>query len=59
MYVGNYKSMSLLTSVSIKEEHKKDYMSMRNWLGQKGMSLGDFLIESYKKSTPKKTLTKI
>lgn len=59
MYVGKHKSMSIQTSLSIRDDYRKDYISMRNWLLQQRMSMGDFLIESYKKSTPSKTLTKI
>ena len=42
-----YTNMSILTSLSIKDEHKKEYNSMRNWLKQKNISMGDYLIEKY------------
>jgi len=36
--------MSLITTLSVKEEYKNEYYSMRNWLKQKNMSMGDYLI---------------
>ena len=39
--------MSIMTSLSIKDEHKAEYNSMRNWLRQKNISMGDYLIEKY------------
>jgi len=36
--------MSLITTLSVKEEHKNEYYSMRNWLKQRNMSIGDYLI---------------
>lgn len=37
-------AMSLITTLSVKEEYKNEYYSMRNWLKQKNMSMGDYLI---------------
>lgn len=37
-------AMSLITTLSVKDEHKNNYYSMRNWLKQKNMSMGDYLI---------------
>ena len=39
--------MSLITTLSVKEEHKDEYYSMRNWLRQKNMSMGDYLISKW------------
>ena len=39
--------MSLITSVSIREENKSKYFAMRNWLSMKNMSMGDYLIENW------------
>ena len=36
--------MSLITTLSVKEEYKNEYYSMRNWLKQRNMSIGDYLI---------------
>ena len=41
--------MSLVTSVSIREEHKPKYRAMRNWLSMKNMSMGDYMIENWDK----------
>lgn len=56
-----FTSMSLLTSLSIKEEHRNEYNSMRNWLRQRKISLGDYIIDRYKQEFHSKieTLTKI
>ena len=56
-----FTSMSLLTSLSIKEEHRNEYNSMRNWLRQRKISLGDYIIDRYKQEFDSKieTLTKI
>ncbi len=43
MYIG-YTTMSLITTLSVKEQYKDEYYSMRNWLKQKNISIGDYLI---------------
>lgn len=40
--------MSVLTSLSIREENRKDYNAMRVWLCEKNMSMGDYLISSFR-----------
>ena len=40
--------MSVLTSLSIREENRKDYNAMRIWLCEKNMSMGDYLITSFR-----------
>lgn len=39
--------MSYLTSLSIKDEHHPKYLALRNWLNQKNMGMGDYLIEKF------------
>ena len=46
MYMFN-TTMSLITTLSVKEEHKNNYYTMRNWLKQKNMSMGDFIISKF------------
>ena len=41
------QTMSLITTLSVKEEHKTKYYTMRNWLNQKNMSMGDYLISKF------------
>jgi hypothetical protein len=49
MYYIRYKEpMSLITTLSIKEEYKQDYFFMRNYLLQTNQSIGDYLIHSYR-----------
>ncbi len=43
MYIG-YTTMSLITTLSVKEQYKDEYYSMRNCLKQKNISIGDYLI---------------
>ena len=53
--------MSLITSVSIREENKSKYFAMRNWLSMKNMSMGDYLLENWDNQferTQQKVLTK-
>ena len=40
--------MSVLTSVSIREENRKDYNALRIWLCEKNMSMGDYLVTSFR-----------
>lgn len=40
-------TMSLITTLSVKEEHKTKYYTMRNWLNQRNMSMGDYLISKF------------
>ena len=40
-------TMSLITTLSVKEEHKTQYYSMRNWLKQKNISMGDYIIGKF------------
>jgi len=42
--------MSLITTLSIKEEYKQDYFFMRNYLLQTNQSMGDYLIHSYRQN---------
>ena len=39
--------MSLITTLSIKDQHKKKYSAMRNWLSQKQLSMGDYIINKW------------
>ena len=41
------QTMSLITTLSVKEKHKTKYYTMRNWLNQKNMSMGDYLISKF------------
>ena len=52
--------MSLITTLSIKEEYKQDYFFMRNYLSQTNQSMGDYLIHSYRqnKNNPQTLLNK-
>jgi len=53
--------MSVVTSVSIREENKPKYYAMRNWLSMKNQSIGDYLIENWDKqfeNTQNKVLTR-
>jgi len=53
--------MSVVTSVSIREENKPKYYAMRNWLRMKNQSIGDFLIENWDnqfENTQNKVLTR-
>ena len=40
--------LSLLTSVSVKEEYRSDYNTLRQYLKLNDISMGDFIIESWK-----------
>jgi hypothetical protein len=47
--------MSYLTSLSIKEKHHPQYLALRNWLRQKNLGMGDYLMEKFSEeftSTP-------
>jgi len=48
--------MSLITTLSIKEEYKQDYYSLRNKLNMNNQSIGDYLITQYRDN--KNTLAK-
>jgi hypothetical protein len=39
--------MSYLTSLSIKDKHHPQYLALRNWLKQKNLGMGDYLIEKF------------
>ena len=39
--------MSYLTSLSIKDKHHPQYLALRNWLRQKNLGMGDYLIEKF------------
>ena len=39
--------MSLITTLSVKDQHRLKYSSMRNYLHQKNMSMGDYLIQKW------------
>ena len=39
--------MSVITSLSIREENRNQYSVMRNWLKQKNMSMGDYIISKW------------
>ena len=47
-YIRYEEPMSLITTLSIKEEYKQDYFFMRNYLLQTNQSMGDYLIHSYR-----------
>lgn len=40
--------MSVLTSVSFKEEHINDYKSLKQYLHSHKISMGDFIIDRWK-----------
>ena len=46
MYI-TYTIMSLITTLSVKEQYKQDYYSLRNWLKMKDMSMGDYLMNKW------------
>jgi hypothetical protein len=39
--------MSHMTSLSIKDKHIPQYLVLRNWLKQKNMGLGDYLMDKF------------
>ena len=39
--------MSVITSLSIREENRNQYSAMRNWLKQKNMSMCDYIISKW------------
>ena len=39
--------MSIITTLSIKDKNKSKYSAMRNWLSQKQLSMGDYIIEKW------------
>jgi hypothetical protein len=45
--------MSLITTLSIKEEYKQDYFYLRNYLNRNNQSIGDFLINQYRENKNK------
>ena len=47
--------MSVSSSYTIRESYKKDYYSLRNDLRMNGLSIGDFLIYSYRENREKLT----
>ena len=49
--------MSIQTALSIKEEHRKKYICLRDYLNQKNQSLGDYLIQNWDEEFNNKTLT--
>lgn len=50
--------MSHLTSLSIKDKHYPNYLALRNWLDQKNMGMGDYLMEKFSQEfNDQKTLT--
>lgn len=44
---NTFTIMSLITTLSVKEEHKNDYYTMRNYLKQKNMSMGDYIMRKW------------
>ena len=48
--------MATLT-VSIKEEHRVEYLSMRTWLKLRNQSIGDYLIQNWRDEFRDETLT--
>jgi hypothetical protein len=36
-----------MTSLSIKDKHMPQYIVLRNWLKQKNMGMGDYLMEKF------------
>ena len=48
MYYSYFIRMSLITTLSIKEEYKQDYYSLRNKLNMNYQSIGDYLITKYR-----------
>ena len=49
--------MSIQTSVSIKDEHRIEYLSMRTWLKLRNQSIGDYLIQNWRDEFRDETLT--
>lgn len=39
--------MSFITTLSVKEEHRSSYLSLRNYLRQRNQSIGDYLLEKW------------
>lgn len=50
--------MSILSTLSIKEEYKNEYTALRNWLNQKDMSQGDYMIQKWREQFNSEVLTK-
>lgn len=48
MYYPYFIGMSLITTLSIKEEYKQDYYFLRNKLNMNNLSIGDYLITKYR-----------
>lgn len=42
-----YSTMSIITTLSIKDKNKSKYSAMRNWLSQQQLSMGDYIIEKW------------
>ena len=42
-----YSTMSIITTLSIKDKNKSKYSAMRNWLSQRQLSMGDYIIEKW------------
>jgi len=47
--IGTYKSKSnIITSLSVKSKDEQDYLALRVMLGRQRISLGEYLISSYR-----------
>jgi hypothetical protein len=47
--IGTYKSKSnIITSVSIKSKDEQDYLELRRMLDEQRISIGQYLISSYR-----------
>ena len=47
--IGTYKSKSnIITSLSVKGKDEKDYLELREMLDRQRISLGEYLISSYR-----------
>ena len=49
--------MSILSTLSIKDEYKTEYSALRDWLNQKDMSQGDFMIKKWREQFSDEVLT--
>ncbi len=49
--------MSIQTALSIKEEYREKYFSLRDYLNQKNQSIGDYVIQKWDEEFISDTLT--
>ena len=49
--------MSIQTALSIKEEYREKYFSLRDYLNQKNQSMGDYVIQKWDEEFTSDVLT--